>query len=160
MELPDINVLIYAHREDALEHDRYAAWLRRLAAGAEPFALSSFTLGGFLRIVTNRRIFDPATPLEVAIAFCEALLERPQAVLIQPSRRHWSILVDLLRQTEIHGAGVSDVYLAALAIEHGCELVTTDGDFDRIPDLRWRHPLAPRPAPPPLYSASEPEDPS
>lgn len=144
MELPDINVLIYAHRGDAPEHHRYAAWLRRIAGGAEPFALSSFTLGGFVRIVTNPRIFDPATPLETAIAFCEKFLERPQAVLVQPSRRHWSIFVDLLRRTEIQGAGVSDVHLAALAIEHGCELVTTDGDFARFPDLRWRHPLAPR----------------
>ena len=148
MELPDINVLIYAHREDAREHDRYAAWLRRLAAGPEPFALSSFTLGGFLRIVTNPRIFDPATPMEVAISFCEKLLERSQAVLIQPSRRHWSILVELLRRTEIRGAGVSDAHLAALAIEHGCELVTSAGDFARFPDLRWRHPLAARPAGP------------
>jgi len=144
MELPDINVLIYAHREDAPDHDRYATWLRRLAAGPEPFALSSFTLGGFLRIVTNPKIFDPATPMEVAISFCEGLLQRPHAVVIQPSRRHWSILVDLLRRTEIRGAGVSDVHLAALAIEHGCELVTTDGDFARFPDLRWRHPLAAR----------------
>ncbi|HEX6198682.1 MAG TPA: type II toxin-antitoxin system VapC family toxin [Thermoanaerobaculia bacterium] len=144
MELPDINVLIYAHREDAPEHDRYAAWLRRLAGGPEPFALSSFTLGGFLRIVTNPRIFDPATPLVVAISFCEKLLERPHAVMVQPSKRHWSILVDLLRRTEIRGAGVSDVHLAALAIEHGCELATTDGDFARFPDLRWRHPLAAR----------------
>lgn len=144
MDLPDINVLIYAHREDAPEHDRYAAWLRRLAGGPEPFALSSFTLGGFLRIVTNPKIFDPATPLETAIDFCEKLLERPLAVMIQPSRRHGSILVDLLRRTEIQGAGVSDVHLAALAIEHGCELVTTDGDFGRFPDLRWRHPLAAR----------------
>ena len=65
-------------------------------------------------------------------------------MLIQPSRRHGSILVDLLRRTEIRGAGVSDAHLAALAIEHGCELVTTDGDFARFPDLRQRHPLAAR----------------
>jgi toxin-antitoxin system PIN domain toxin len=144
VELPDINVLIYAHREDAPEHDRYADWLRRLASGPEPFALSSFTLGGFLRIVTNSKIFDPATPLDISIAFCERLLERPRAVLLQPSGRHWPILVDLLRRTEIRGPGISDAYLAALTIEHGCELITTDGDFARFPDLRWRRPLAGR----------------
>ncbi len=144
MELPDINVLIYAHREDAPEHDRYAAWLQSLAAGPEPFALSSFTLGGFVRIVTHRRIFDPPTPLDVALSFCEGLLERPSAVVLQPSRRHWSILADLLRKTDIRGAGVSDAHLAALALEHGCELATTDGDFARFPGLRWHHPLAAR----------------
>ena len=63
MDLPDINVLIYAHREDSTEHERYAARLRRLVNGAAPFALSSFTLGGFLRIVTNAKIFDPPTPM-------------------------------------------------------------------------------------------------
>ena len=144
MELPDINVLIYAHREDAPEHDRYAAWLRRLAGGVEPFALSSFTLGGFVRIVTHPRIFDPPTPLDVALSFCERLLDRPGAAVLQPSRRHWSILADLLRRTEIRGAGVSDAFLAALALEHGCELATTDGDFARFPGLRWHHPLAAR----------------
>ena len=70
MDLPDVNVLIYAHREDAPEHDNCAEWLTSLADGAVPFALSSVTLGGFLRIVTNPRIFKPATPMEMALAFC------------------------------------------------------------------------------------------
>lgn len=142
VELPDINVLIYAHREDAPEHDRYAEWLRQLATGSAPFALSSFTLGGFLRIVTNPKIFDPPTPMDVAIEFCQGLLDRPRSVLVQPSDRHVEILVDLLRRSGVRGAGVSDAYLAALAIEHGCELTSTDGDFARFPGLRWRHPLA------------------
>ena len=144
MKMPDVNALIYAHREDAPEHERYAAWLRRMAEGPEPFALSSWVLSGFLRIVTNPRIFDPATPMETAIAFCRRLLDRPHAVSIAPDRRHWTLLVDLIERAGIRGALVSDAYLAALAIEHGCELVSTDGDFDRFPDLRWHHPLAPR----------------
>lgn len=142
MELPDVNVLIYAHREDAVEHARYSAWLRSLANGAAPFALSSVTLAGFLRLVTNPRIFDPATPMEVALAFCRALLARPRAAFLQPGPRHWSIMVELIERAEVRGALVSDAYLAALSIEHGCELVTTDGDFARFPGLRWRHPLA------------------
>lgn len=142
MQLPDISVLIYAHREDAPEHERYAAWLRQLVSGREPFALSSFTLGGFLRIVTNPKIFDPATPMAVALDFCRRLRGRPRSVLVQPSDRHLEILIEQIERTEIRGALVSDAYLAALAIEHGCELVTTDGDFARFPELRWRHPLA------------------
>lgn len=144
--MPDINALIYAHREDAPEHDRYAAWLRRLATGQEPFALSAWVLSGFLRIVTNPRIFKPATPMDTALAFCRGLLDRPHAVTVAPAQRHWKILVDLIQRSEIRGALVSDAHLAALAIEHGCELVTTDGDFARFPGLRWRHPLAPRPS--------------
>lgn len=142
MELPDVNVLIYAHREDAPDHDQYAAWLSHLAAGAAPFALSSITLGGFLRIVTNPRIFQPATPMDVALAFCRELLARSTATLIQPGIRHWAIMTDLIERADIRGAMVGDAYLAALAIEHGCELVTTDSDFARFPNLRWRHPLA------------------
>jgi toxin-antitoxin system PIN domain toxin len=142
MELPDVNVLIYAHREDAPEHDKYAAWLTTLVAGAAPFALSSVTLGGFLRIVTNSSIFQPASPMELALAFCRELLARPTAAFVQPGPRHWPIMVDLIERSNIRGAMVSDAYLAALAIEHGCQLVTTDSDFARFRGLRWRHPLA------------------
>jgi toxin-antitoxin system PIN domain toxin len=91
MELPDVNVLIYAHREDAPEHDKYAVWLTLLAAGPAPFALSSVTLGGFLRIVTNHRIYQPATPMDLALAFCNQLIERPTAPFLQPGARHWRI---------------------------------------------------------------------
>lgn len=142
MEFPDINVLIYAHREDAPEHDNYAAWLTSVAEGPAPFALSSVTLSGFLRIVTNPRIFQPSTPTDVAIAFCRELVARPNAAFIQPGARHWGIMVDLIERSQVRGAMVSDAYLAALAIEHGCQLVTTDSDFARFPTLRWRHPLA------------------
>jgi toxin-antitoxin system PIN domain toxin len=142
MELPDINVLIYAHREDAPQHHKCAAWLRGVARGAAPFALSSITLAGFLRIVTNPRIFRPATPMQLAVAFCRQLITRPAAVFVQPGENHWAIMIDLIERSNIQGAMVSDAYLAALAIEHACELVTTDGDFARFPGLHWRNPLA------------------
>jgi toxin-antitoxin system PIN domain toxin len=132
--------LIYAHREDAPEHDRYAAWLRTLTASAEPFALSEVVLAGFLRIVTNPRIFDPPTPMETALAFCQRLVDWPRASLIAPTRKHWDLFVSLCK--EIEGPLVADAYIAALAIEHGCELITTNGDLARFLGLRWRHPLA------------------
>ena len=140
MQLPDVNVLIYAHREDAPEHERYAAWLQALVTSDEPFALSDVVLAGFLRIVTNPRIFDPATPMETALAFCQRLVDWPRASLITTSRRHWELFTGLCR--DIKGPLVVDAYIAALVIEHGCELVTTDSDFARFPGLRWRHPLA------------------
>ena len=143
MDLADVNVLIYAYREDGLEHERYVAWLRALVTGPALFALSSVTLGGFLRIVTNPRIFDPPTPMDLALAFCGHLVRQRWAVFVQPGPRHWPILVDLVEKAKVRGALVADAYLAALVIEHGCELVTTDGDFARFQGLRWRHPLAP-----------------
>lgn len=141
MQLPDVNVLIYAHREDAPEHDRYAAWLRTLTEADEPFAVSEFVLASFLRIVTNARIFDPPTPMDAAIAFCQRLVNWPRAVMVAPSRRHWDVFIDLC--ASVRGPLVTDPYLAALAIEHGCELITTDSDFARFSGLRWRHPFAP-----------------
>jgi toxin-antitoxin system PIN domain toxin len=140
MQLPDVNVLIYAHRKDAPEHARYAGWLKGVADGAEPFAVAEIVLAGFLRIVTNARIFDPPTPMKTALAFCQHLVEWPRAVLVAPSRRHWEIFAALCRGVE--GPLVTDAYLAALAIEHGCELITTDSDFSRFKGLRWRHPLS------------------
>lgn len=139
MQLPDVNVLIYAHREDAPEHDRYAAWLQGRAEANEPFAVAEVVLASFLRIVTNRRIFEPPTPMETAIAFCQQLVQWPRAVLLMPSRHHWDLFMELC--TSVQGPLVSDAYLAALAIEHGCELITTDSDFARFKGLRWRHPL-------------------
>jgi toxin-antitoxin system PIN domain toxin len=140
MQLPDVNVLIYAHRQDAPEHRRYAAWLEARAEADEPFAVAEIVLAGFLRIVTNGKIFEPPTPMATALAFCQRLVEWPRAVLITPSRRHWDLLVDLC--SNIRGPLVTDAYLAALAIEHGCELITTDSDFARFKGLRWRHPLS------------------
>ena len=140
MQLPDVNVLIYAHREDAPEHARYATWLRMLTVSAEPFALSEIVLAGYIRLVTNKKIFSPPTPVETAIAFCQRLAARPRAVMVRPTPRHWEVFVKLCR--DIEGPLVSDAYLAALAIEHGCELITTDSDFARFAGLRWRHPLS------------------
>ncbi len=142
MLLPDVNVLIYAHREDSTpEHDRYAAWLTRLATGPEPFALSVLVLAGVVRIVTNARVFErPSTDDEV-FAFIAELVDRPTARVVGPGPDHLAIFERLCRQAGAAGKLVADAQHAAVAIEHGCTLVSTDADFGRFPDLRWRHPL-------------------
>lgn len=58
----------------------------------------------------------------------------------QPGERHWSIFTGLCRAANIRGAMVTDAWLAALAIEHGCEWISLDRDFRRFPGLRWRSP--------------------
>ena len=80
--------------------------------------------------------------MDQALAFCRQLIARPTASVIQPGQRHWQIIVELIESAGVHGAMVSDAYLAALAIEHDCDLVTSDKDFARFPKLRWRHPLS------------------
>lgn len=145
MLLPDVNVLIYAHREDSHpEHPRFADWIRRLAIGPEPFALSVLVLAGLVRIVTNPRIFRRPSTLDEALAFCEELIRRPTAYLIGPGPKHWQLVADLCRAAHATADLVADAQHAAVAIEHGCTLVTTDSDFSRFPHLRWRHPLASR----------------
>ncbi len=139
MQLPDVNVLIYAHREDAPEHDEYADWLKRLAGGTEPFAFSELGLSAFVRIVTNKKIFRLATPLRLALSFAESLMQRHRCVMVRPGRRHWAIFSRLCTKSKIAGPMVNDAYFAALAIEHGCEFITTDSDYARFEGPRWKH---------------------
>jgi toxin-antitoxin system PIN domain toxin len=140
MQMPDVNVLIYAHREESPGHERYAEWLVNLAEGPEPFALSEFVLHGFVRIVTNPRIFEPPSTTEQAFKFLDALIALPGCTLIRAGGKHWSIFRHLCERGKVKGKLVADAVHAALAIESGCEWVSADTDFARFaPMLRWRH---------------------
>lgn len=140
MRMPDVNILVYAHREESPSHSRYAEWLRELAVGPEPFALSELVMHGFLRVVTNSRIFAPATTTQQAFRFLDALLARPTCTVLKPGPGHWSIFRNLCHDSAIRGKLVADAVHAALAIETGCEWVTADTDFARFaPKLRWQH---------------------
>jgi toxin-antitoxin system PIN domain toxin len=140
MILPDVNVLVYAHREDAPDHGRYRAWLENVMNGDSAFGISELVLSGFVRIVTHPRVFDPPSLLEDALLFCSQLLSQPNCTAIRPGPRHWGIFVHLCRAANAKGNLIPDAYLAAMAIESGCEWVTTDGDFSRFPGLKYRHP--------------------
>ncbi len=142
MLLPDVNVLIYSHFVDSTpDHPEYAAWLTRLATGPEPFALSVVVLAGFVRIATNPRVFDPPSTIDTAFAFLLSLLERSTARIVDPGPDHLTIFEQLCRDSVATGKLVADAQHAAVAIEHGCRMVSTDSDFSRFPSLRWRHPL-------------------
>lgn len=142
MILPDVNVLVYAHRQDGPEYPRYREWLDEVTGSEEAFGLADIVLSGFLRVVTHPRIFVHPTPLEVAVRFAEALRALPNCVPIAPGPRHWSIFCRLCRETTAKGNLVPDAFLAALAVESGSEWITTDRGFSRFPGLRWRHPLS------------------
>ena len=142
MRLVDVNVLVYAHRLDAVRHQECADWLRGLLAGQEPYGVSDLVLSGFLRIVTNPKVFKQPTPMDTGLAFAQLLRTQPNCVPVEPGPRHWDIFTGLCRTAAVKGNLVPDAYLAALAIESGSEWVTTDRDFSRFPGLRWRHPLS------------------
>jgi toxin-antitoxin system PIN domain toxin len=138
---PDVNVLVYAYREDTEDHARYLGWLEGVANSEASFGLADAVLSGFLHVVTHPRVFDPPSPMHHALRFVEELRARPSAVRIAPGARHWSIFAGLCRDAGVKGNLVPDAFLAALAIESGSEWITTDRDFARFPGLRWRHPL-------------------
>lgn len=141
MILTDVNVLVYAHRSDMDEHSSCAAWMAATAAGPEPLALCPPSCAGFVRVVTNPRIFRTPTPLDVAISFIDGLLARRVGMWLEPSARWWSVFADLCRGADARGNLVPDAALAALALEHGCRLATTDRGFARFPGVRWFDPL-------------------
>lgn len=141
MILPDVNVLIYAFRSDSSRHREYKEWLEDAVDGSEAYGISPQVLASFLRICTHPRIFLRPSELDTAMGFCRALLEGPNATVITPQERHWDIFETLCRDSKATGNVLQDAWFAALAIETGCEWITTDRDFARFDGLRWRAPL-------------------
>lgn len=141
MLLADVNSYIYAHRPESPRHTEHRDWLTAALQGAEPFGVSEQVLSGYVRIVTNHRVYREPTPPDVAMDFCAAVLAGPSAVPVRPGPRHWAIFESLCRETSARGNPVPDAYLAALAIEHGATWVSSDRGFARFPGLRWVPPL-------------------
>ena len=139
MQMPDVDVLVYAHRQEAPQHARYSRWLNDLVNGEEPFALSVAVMQGFVRLTTHPKVFRPAATVEEAFAFLAVLLGRPGCNVLRPGAGHWRIFRELCLRDGIRGNLVMDAAHAALAIEYGCEWVTADSDYARFaPPLRWR----------------------
>jgi toxin-antitoxin system PIN domain toxin len=138
---PDVNVLLYALRQDAERHDDYRAWLEGALNGAEPVALLEPILAGLMRIGTHPKIYKVPTPRSVIDAFIDACVDAPSAIRLRADQDHFDLFRDLCRRADCRGNLVQDAYLAALALEHNVTFVTTDRDFSRFPRLRWQHPL-------------------
>jgi toxin-antitoxin system PIN domain toxin len=139
--LIDVNILVYAKRLDAMDHDKFKAWLED-ALNSEPMIGSSeFVLSSVVRILTHPQIFREPTQLEEALEYVTYLRDHPSCVPIVPGARHWEIFSRLCKAAGAKGNLVSDAYFAALAIESGSEWITADRDYARFPGLKWRHPL-------------------
>ena len=133
--------MVYAYREDTPRHAAFLAWVEVAINSPQPYAVSEMVLGSFLRIVTHPRVFKTRSDLESALSFVRMIRGQPNAVIIAPGPRHWDLFLDICKTTDARGNLIPDAYLAALAIETGSDLITTDRDFARFPGLRWRHPL-------------------
>jgi toxin-antitoxin system PIN domain toxin len=138
--LPDVNLLLYAFRSDARDHLRYRDWIEAVVNGPDAYGVAPQVLGSVVRIATHPRIFAHQSRSEDAFAFARTLLEQPNATSIVPGERHWTIFEDLCLKASATGNLVQDAWFAALAIESGCEWLTTDRDYARFEGLRWRTP--------------------
>ena len=140
MELPDVNVLIYAFREDTPHHAVSRAWLAAAVAGEASFAVSPLALSALVRITTNPRAFREPSTLDEAFGFCQELMDQPHCQAVEPGERHWPIFRRLCTEANVSGRRTSDAWFAALAIEQGCLWITMDRDFARFKGLNWRRP--------------------
>jgi hypothetical protein len=140
--LVDANILLYA--EDSLSpHHQQARewWDGRLSQGG-PVCLCWTVLSAFIRIGTNPRVFKQPLSLEQALARVQSWLDQPCTRVVRPTEQHWTIFQQMLTDGQAVANLVTDAHLAALAIEYGCELASTDSDFARFPKLKWSNPLS------------------
>lgn len=142
MILTDVNILLYSHREEFEQHERCRRWLEGVLTSGEPFAMANIVLSGFLRIATHHRIFSPPSTMAQAMAFVSAIRDRAHCVPLNPGERHWGLFQQFCALPDVRAGLVADAYLAALAVEHGCEFATFDGDYARFsPPLRLFRPI-------------------
>ena len=142
MTILDANLLLYAYNADAPQQSVAARWLAELLESDEAIALPWVTVWAFIRIATNSRIWPNPLSAKQAFAIIEEWIAQPGVVVLQPGPRHTEILKRLIMEHSVTGPLVTDAVLAALAIENGAFLASTDQDFRRFPDLRWTNPLS------------------
>jgi uncharacterized protein len=137
----DANLLLYAYDRDAPENAAAKRWLAGIFSGTDLVGLPWLSVWAFLRLITNSRIFANSIPMSAAIQMVEQWMARPNVRLLSPGEHHWSILRQLLIDANIRAAQTTDAQIAAIAIEFGGVLYTTDRGFARFPGLRWVNPL-------------------
>ncbi|MCY7376099.1 MAG: type II toxin-antitoxin system VapC family toxin [Pyrinomonadaceae bacterium] len=141
MKAADANLLLYAYNESAPQHERAKEWLEERFSSPEIFGLSWQVITAFLRISTNPKLFPLPFTLSEAIEIVEDWLAQPQVRILMPTDKHWEIFTNLIIEGQTIGAMMMDAHLAALAIEHGAILATTDRDFARFSKLKTVNPL-------------------
>jgi toxin-antitoxin system PIN domain toxin len=142
VKILDANVLLYAVDEDAPLHANAKRWLEETLSGTESVGFEWTVLLAFIRLSTRPAVFPSPLMIDEALGLVDSWLDQPCAEIVQPSDRHLAVLKELLSPVGAAGNLTSDAHLAAVAIEHGAELCSCDGDFARFPGLRWTNPLA------------------
>ena len=141
MILLDANVLIYAYDETFAQHGAARDWLEDAFVDQDEIAIPVASLLAFLRVVTNPGLFGEPMDVDQGVEIVAEWLARPNVGIAQPTPRHFELLAELARTGKVRGPMLMDAHLAALAIEHGATLCTTDRDFGRFKGLRSEDPL-------------------
>ena len=141
MILPDINLLIYAHNVRAVHHSKALGWWNQCLEGPQGVALAWAVILGFVRITTHPKVFEHPLRVEDALERVEEWLSLPHVYVVDPPQTHFSTWSSLLKGIGTAGNLTTDAHLAALAIDRGLILQTTDADFARFPGLKWNNPL-------------------
>lgn len=141
MKLPDANLLIYALDSSSPRHEPARDWIERVFSGSEPVGLAWQVLLAVLRLTTRATVFARPYSVEEAFDVVDGWLTQPCATIVHPTTRHAAVLRGLLTPLGTAGNLTSDAHLAALAVEYGAELCSSDADFSRFPGLRWVDPL-------------------
>ena len=142
MILVDTNILLYAQDSLSSLHQKARLWWDDLLSQSEPVCLCWTVLSAFIRIGTNPRVFEHPLSLEQALARIQSWFDQPCTRVIRPTEQHWTVFQQMLTDGQAVANLVTDAHLAALAIEHGCALASTDSDFARFPKLKWINPLS------------------
>ena len=137
----DANVLLYAYDSNSVKHAQARAWIEQVFSDRTPVGLPWQTVAAFVRIITNPRLLGERFTPEDAVRVVDQWLNQPNVRLLAPGDQHWFLLRQMLVEGQARGPLVSDAQLAALTIEYGGILQTTDRDFGRFPGLRWKNPL-------------------
>ncbi len=141
MIVPDINLLVFAHNAAAPWHSEARRWWENLLTEEQPVGVPWAVAIGFIRLVTHPSVLTNPLPPDAALARVERWFDQPYVVPLDPGPRHLSIVRALFTATGVAGRLTTDSHLAAIAIEHQCELHSNDSDFERFPGLRWHNPL-------------------
>jgi toxin-antitoxin system PIN domain toxin len=139
--LVDVNLLIYAIDTDSAHHARARRWLEETLSGDTWVGLAWIVLLAFVRVTTRAGIMrNPLSP-EQAVGFVDTWLAQPYVALVGPGDGHWPVLRNLLLSGGTAGNLTSDAHLAALAIEHGCQIASADNDFRRFAGVTLVNPV-------------------
>ena len=143
MIAPDANLLIYANHPTSKLHKASKSWLEELLSSSEAVGLPILSIYAFLRFMTNPAIHPRPATFRQTTEIVDSWLALPHVRILHPGDRHWNLLQQLGVDTRASGNFITDVAIAAIALEHGAIVHTNDRDFARFPNLRWLNPLQP-----------------